>query len=247
MITKALDNPPQTFEFALSFDQLVLNPENLVTVMGYPAGECPPHIYESIDQVLEQAKDLVQIRGGCRLIDDLERCDDHLHYRIGGVEFTIGKIISVQLRKASSAALFVCTIGAGLENYARQLMKEGDYVTGFVADIMASETVELSMDFIQNALEDDFKSKGLRLTNRYSPGYCGWHVSEQQKLFSLLPPGFCGISLTESSLMVPIKSVSGVIGIGADVRKVDYTCRFCDMKECVYRRRFEKAAESANS
>ena len=241
MIIRAFDNPPQTFECELSFDQLVLNPENLITVMGYPVGECPPHVFESIDQVLEQAGELCRIRGGYRLVDGLERFEDGIHYRIGEVEFALGKIISVQLRKASSAALFVCTIGAGLENWSSELMRDGDYVKGFVADMIASETVELAMDQIQNELEKEQQTQGRRITNRYSPGYCGWHVSEQHKLFSLLPPGFCGISLKPSSLMMPIKSVSGIIGIGAEVHKVDYTCRFCDMKDCVYRRRKVKA------
>jgi hypothetical protein len=241
MIIRTLDNPSQTYECELSFEQLVLNPENLVTVMGYPAGECPPHVFESIDQVLERAGELCRIRGGYRLVEDLERLEDKIHYRIGNVEFSLGKIISVQLRKASSAALFVCTIGAGLENWASELMRDGDYVTGFVADMIASETVELAMDQIQNELEKTLLAMGRHITNRYSPGYCGWHVSEQHKLFSLLPPEFCGISLRPSSLMTPIKSVSGIIGIGEQVRKVDYTCRFCDMKDCVYRRRKEKA------
>lgn len=239
---KNLQAPPQTFEIELTFEQLTLHSNDLCTVIGYPPGESPPHIVHAVDQVLEQAPSLVQIRGGYRLFDDLQRDDDHIHCRIGGVEFEVGKIISTQLRKATAALLFVCTIGDGLENYARSLMQGGDYVTGFVADMIASEAVEAAMDVIQNDLEEKYQQQGLRLTNRYSPGYCGWHVSEQQKLFSLLPPQFCGITLTPSSLMVPIKSVSGVIGAGAEVRKVDYTCRFCDMKECVYRRKYEKAA-----
>jgi hypothetical protein len=39
-------------------------------------------------------------------------------------------------------------------------------------------------------------------------------VAEQHKLFSLLPPGICGITLSDSALMHPIKSVSGITGIG---------------------------------
>ena len=45
----------------------------------------------------------------------------------------------------------------------------------------------------------------------------------------------CGVRLTDSSLMVPIKSVSGIIGIGEKVRKLDYTCGLCDSKKCFKR------------
>jgi hypothetical protein len=52
-------------------------------------------------------------------------------------------------------------------------------------------------------------------------------VSDQHDLFSLLPEDFCGIRLTESAMMVPVKSVSGIIGIGPGVERVDYQCKNC--------------------
>ena len=45
---------------------------------------------------------------------------------------------------------------------------------------------------------------GIPHTNRFSPGYCGWHVNEQKLLFSLLPDNVCGITLNSSALMYPI-------------------------------------------
>ena len=56
-------------------------------------------------------------------------------------------------------------------------------------------------------------------------------------LTSLFPSAEpCGIRLTDSSLMLPIKSVSGVIGLGEDVRKLEYTCGLCTYDRC-YRRK----------
>ncbi|MCF0209200.1 MAG: methionine synthase, partial [Bacteroidaceae bacterium] len=88
---------------------------------------------------------------------------------------------------------------------------------------------------------DAFKDKQLHHTNRFSPGYCGWHVREQKLLFSTFPLAEpCGVKLTDSCLMLPIKSVSGVIGIGENVRKLEYTCGLCDYANC-YKRRKKKA------
>jgi hypothetical protein len=75
----------------------------------------------------------------------------------------------------------------------------------------------------------------MKITNRYSPGYCGWDVSDQHKLFSLLPNNFCGIKLTENALMIPIKSVSAVIGIGKNVERKDYQCSICEIEFCYKR------------
>jgi hypothetical protein len=87
-------------------------------------------------------------------------------------------------------------------------------------------------------------TSGMKITNRYSPGYCGWDVSEQHKLFRLIPDNFCGIRLTESALMDPVKSNSGIIGIGESVKMNPYTCSLCDLKECAYRKVREKKSQN---
>ena len=51
-------------------------------------------------------------------------------------------------------------------------------------------------------------------SRRYSPGYCGWHITAQRKLFAALQPAAIGVSLNASCLMEPLKSVSGVILAG---------------------------------
>ena len=49
-----------------------------------------------------------------------------------------------------------------------------------------------------------------------------------------------GIALSESCLMHPIKSVSGVIGIGTTARRRAYGCVICQNKTCIYRRLVQK-------
>ena len=106
----------------------------------------------------------------------------------------------------------------------------------FIVDTIGSEIAEKAADSLEIELQKIVQQNDWKITNRYSPGYCDWQVSEQQKLFSLLPEHFCGISLTESSLMIPIKSVSGIIGLGPDVKREEYQCSICDMKDCFRRR-----------
>ena len=116
-------------------------------------------------------------------------------------------------------------------------MKEGDLLRGYVYDVIGSEIVEAAADKMQGELEKTMLASGKGITNRYSPGYCGWDVVEQQKLFRLMPDNFCGITLSESSLMYPFKSVSGFIGAGKNVKRLPYACHLCDMEDCIYRRK----------
>ena len=88
---------------------------------------------------------------------------------------------------------------------------------------------------IQEKFGNAMKASGHKITNRYSPGYCGWKTSEQFMLFRIFPENFCGVRLTESALMKPIKSISGVIGIGSHVEYHEYHCDLCDAVNCMYR------------
>lgn len=152
--------------------------------------------------------------------------------------FQWGRIIDRQLQGSEAYALFVATSGTEYEAFQQRLLKEGDMVRVFVADALGSVIAEKTADRMEETLQQSIDKLGWHRTNRFSPGYCGWHVSQQQLLFPLFgvkEP--CGIQLTDSSLMVPIKSVSGIIGLGRCVRYLPYTCGLCDFKNCYKRRK----------
>ena len=157
---------------------------------------------------------------------------------IGGTELHVGRIISRQLHGSEAFALFVATAGAEFEDLQMRLKDDDDMVRTFIADSFGSVIAERTADIMEECLQGELDGRGWRHTNRFSPGYCGWHVSEQQRLFPLFGVERpCGVRLTESSLMVAIKSVSGVIGLGPGVRKLEYSCGLCDYKDCYKRKR----------
>ena len=157
-------------------------------------------------------------------------------------DLDMGKIIPRQLCGAEAYTLFICTSGGALEDYQQRLMAAGDMVRVFIADALGSVIAEKTADRMEEHLQQSIDKLGWRHTNRFSPGYCGWHVSQQQLLFPLFQGHTCGVRLTDSSLMVPIKSVSGIIGVGEKVRRLDYTCGLCDFKQC-YKRKLRPAKQ----
>lgn len=154
--------------------------------------------------------------------------------------FELGDIIKRQLRGSEAYVLFLCTAGTEFECYQQQLKAEGDMLRTFIADALGSVIAERTADRMEQHVQESIQKLGWFHTNRFSPGYCGWHVSEQQRLFPLFGGQTCGIRLTDSSLMVPIKSVSGVMGVGKTVRKLEYTCGLCTFEKC-YKRKVPSA------
>jgi len=70
----------------------------------------------------------------------------------------------------------------------------------FIWDILGSCIAEATGDIMEKFVETELP--GIPHTNRFSPGYCGWHVNEQKLLFSLLPDNVCGITLNSSAYSI---------------------------------------------
>jgi len=206
------------------------------SAMGYPPGGMPEPVAELCGKLLPEALEKSRPSGGYRIVSLEAGRRGRPVIVLGGETLEVGKIILGQLARADSAAVFVCTAGPLLEAWARDLMASGETVMGYVVDAMASEIAEHIAGRLQDELERRARGMGKGITSRFSPGYCGWPVAQQRVLFSLLPEKFCGVSLLPSSLMIPVKSVSGIIGIGRGAGRADYPCRFCGMENCFKRR-----------
>ncbi len=210
----------------LRYEDLGISLSELYEQMGYEQAVPDKATVKETDMIIAEAKSFLRPRFSFFVQRELP-------------DFAIGKIIERQLKGAEAYAFFICTAGVEYEAFQERLKKEGDMVRVFIADALGSVIAEKAADQMELSLQENIDKLGWHHTNRFSPGYCGWHVSQQQLLFPLFKGETCGVKLTESSLMLPIKSVSGIIGLGPNVRHLDYTCGLCDFKQC-YKRKKKK-------
>jgi hypothetical protein len=227
--------------FQFEFSQLKLSVEQVEHIIGNKDDKSRQTIADLISGLLDEAGKVISIKAEYEVFENVVFRDSSKSVDVGNVEFDIRKIVYGQLKKADSIAVFLCTAGEEIGNLSRKAMSVGDLFTGYIYDVIGSEAVEAAADLMQAELERVAVSRGNKITNRFSPGYCSWDVAEQQKLFRLMPENFCRIRLNPSSLMVPEKSISGFIGVGENVRYYEYTCMFCDMEDCIYRKKKVKA------
>jgi hypothetical protein len=223
-------------KFKFSFEQLEISVEAVEQIMGYSSEQAPEPIPEIIEAALLKCNELCDISGGLSISDKFSVVNGNGEFRFGDTNFSVGKKIASQLRGSEGAAFFICTAGEGVGAYSQVLMAKGEFLEGYRYDVIGSLTVENAMNLIHDIFEKEMRENELGVTNRYSPGYCEWRVDEQHKLFSFFPESFCGVELSESSLMNPIKSVSGVIGYGSDVKRGEYECNLCNLERCIYRK-----------
>ncbi len=139
-------------------------------------------------------------------------------------------------RKADSLALFAVTIGETVIEKIEGLFESNEYALGSMLDSAASAGVEKAADAVEEyffkTLAEHMKANHNTTILRYSPGYCGWHVSAQKQLFTHLCPEDIGITLLDSFLMRPLKSISGVLVVGEkDIHIFEDSFPFCSQCE----------------
>lgn len=215
--------------------QIRVDPADMLKLLGEQEGMIDAHTMGLVEKYIAECLRVSSPEGAYVLTEALDETSAE-EISIPGLVFDSGKIIHNMLRHSTYYALFVVSAGPEPEILARTLLNEGNYLEGYITDMVASALVDSAADQIQEQVRKLAEDEGLHITNRYSPGYCSWKVEEQQKLFSLFPRDTCGISLSESSLMIPVKSISGIIGMGSDVSYRDYTCEICSMLHCQFRR-----------
>ncbi len=148
-------------------------------------------------------------------------------------------------RKSDYLALFAVTLGPVLSEKVSDLFDNGDYADGYMLDSISSYAADKLADLAAQHLQEELAGREPRASLwrvlSYSPGYCGWHISGQKKLFEALRPEEIGITLNESCLMSPIKSVSGVLIAGPEeIHEFVNSYPFCDTctaRSCIERMR----------
>ena len=134
--------------------------------------------------------------------------------------------------RATGLALFAVTLGRDVSCEIDYLFRVREFALAAILDAAASEAAEAAGAAVEREVASALSTRELfgletRLM-RYSPGYCGWHLSGQRALFDVLRPDEIGITLRESFLMEPLKSVTGVVVAGpAAIHEFDDIYPFC--------------------
>ena len=221
-------------EFNFRFDELIINLNAIESILGYGNSPLPAPFDSYLEMALLDAQSLTDIKCAYRIIDNVRIDYKEFCIQAGEHKLNVGKAVCNELRGAERLAFVVCTAGKTISTKSVNLLHGKDPVLGYVYDVLGTFITEAAGNLMQSFLKKEIERNGDQLTNRYSPGYCQWPVFDQHKLFSFLSENSCGISLNSSALMNPVKSISGIIGIGKDVQFNPYSCTLCSSKGCIY-------------
>ncbi|MDH4222004.1 MAG: hypothetical protein OEV55_00535 [candidate division Zixibacteria bacterium] len=142
---------------------------------------------------------------------------------------------------SEKVAFCICTIGKRLENEVRKLSERGEPGKAVILDAIGSVAAELTAEYVDQVIKETALKKGFYGSTRFSPGYGGWGLEMQKLFFELLPAKRIGVSLNESFMMKPRKSVSFAVNLNnKPFRDKRTPCEICGFKRC----RFKKVNNS---
>lgn len=212
-----------------------INTEGVFRDIGYAAGHQPSaRMVSLVSEYAENAHNLIE-PSYSHIIRGIESVQGARSFIEGSVVFE-SEVIARLLEQCNEVAIFALTIGSYLEETVAQLAKDGLILQAAVLDAVGSGATEKLADFVQEQIGEMARAQGLTISRRFSPGYCDWDVSQQKMVFRALPGNSPSVSLTAGCLMIPRKSISGIIGIGPREVENYNPCKTCDKQDCVGRR-----------
>lgn len=157
-------------------------------------------------------------------------------YRVGSLNLTSTRLWDT-LAGCRHAFLFCATLGAGVDALLRKCghRSAADLV---MVQAVSTALIETFCDECQERMLQEPAVCGETLRMRFSPGYGDLPLEVQRPLLTALDSSRrAGITLTDSLLMIPSKSVSAIVGVGlSDGGAAKHDCRLCTKVDCAFRR-----------
>jgi hypothetical protein len=215
---------------------LEIDPAEILRFQGYKQADIPDvEVRRLFDEALSHGRALMEPRAVVRWLGVTRQDADLLE--AGGVALRIPRTRQ-SWGAVEQVVAALCTIGDRLERRVAELWEARELPLASMLDSVGSGAVESLAEYVNDVLCQEGIARGLRVTNRISPGYGAWDVAQQRELFRLCPGDVIGIGLNASCFMTPVKSISLLAGAGPTARVDHYfsQCARCWMRDCAYRR-----------
>ena len=178
-------------------------------------------------ELIETFRPHIQPKAVYRLCYIQSRQDNAVEF--GGVRFS-SRILKINLENTERVFPFILTAGTELEDLSHQ---HNDLLKRYCFDVLKETVLRRAGEYLRKHLKQTYALKKIALMN---PGSLeDWPITEQKPLFSMFGDvkQLIGVELTESFLMYPVKSVSGII---FPTETTFENCQLCPREDCPGRR-----------
>lgn len=199
-------------------------------MLGYRSNNIPGLFAEELNRGLSECDSFNDGGWVIKLFDDFNITGDSICIMNSCLD--VGERVTDNIRQATCLAVITCTAGSRLGSLIEKFTHQGDLLKAYLYDILGTEIIYGITENIYKVLKDKYATG---MSDLFSPGSCGWNIKDQVHIFELLSDINNKVRLNKSCLMVPVKSLSGIIGMGEGMQRSQYPCDRCEIKKCDFR------------
>lgn len=196
--------------FAPDKYDLIIERNEVLRYLGYSRFDINEEIIDSIEPYIEEAMEYISPRA-CYCRFNLEITENNV-IRLPYADVS-SRHLAINLRGCDGVFFFAATIGAPFDRMMARA-RVSSMVKAAIFQSIGATAVESLCDILCDKLAKEVKSNNEKLHARYSPGFGDYGLENQTGFFKTLQPQkYAGITLNESLIMSPEKSVTALIGI----------------------------------
>ena len=205
-----------------------------VRYLGYGKNEVDDKTLQEIQDSFRELERLADKKSIYRIFELSLKDENEL--KIGNVEI-YSRNLRTNLKDCKQVVLFVATLGTEVDRLIRK-MQVVDMAKAVVMQACAATLLEEYCDELQQKIAEHMQEQGKYIRPRFSPGYGDFSIQHQKAVLAMLEASKrIGVTMTDSYMLTPTKSVTAVIGIGdAEMNCNLNSCEECDKTDCTYRR-----------
>lgn len=205
-----------------------------IRYLGYGNHAVDDHTLNLIEDVFKELDQLGSMKIVYRIFDIFQDAGGHL--QIGQLDIE-SKSLRRNLKGCKKAILLAGTLGPGVDGLLRKY-SIADMARVVVIQACAAASLEDQLDAWQEDMAEQMKAEGLYLRPRFSPGYGDFSIEHQPMFVQMLEASKrVGVTVTDSLMLSPSKSVTALIGISTESESCTIKgCEACGKIDCEFRR-----------
>lgn len=204
-----------------------------IRYLGYGRNQADDKTQELVSEAFAELDRIVRPKEVHRIFPCVQQ-DENI--QIGNM-LVHSKNLGINLQGCAQTALMAATLGIEVDLTMRRYMLT-DMAKAVIFQACAAAMLEEFCDCCQAQIADEMSPEYKGMRPRFSPGYGDFDIHHQEDILRMLDTHKkIGLSMTESYMLTPTKSVTAVIGFAKkDIGCHKNGCEACEKKDCIYRR-----------
>lgn len=225
-------------------DIIGIDREEVLRYLEYKGQDIDNNLIEIIEECRNITKDKISPKYTFRVYSINQKCKGIIE--IEGTNLILeSKDLYEVLKDCNKCILMAATLGINIEKDIKKYSYT-ELTKAIIIDSCATTAIEEVCNKVQNEIENNILNKGQYLTSRYSPGYGDLAIEKNTEILTILNgQKEIGLTINNSGIMIPRKSVIAIIGISnKNIKQSKEACSNCKNKSIC---KFKKGVNSCGN